>query len=1381
MEPDKAKKHFLLSLIGFCKNQMKKTTRITTLLFVRTLLFGLSFHASFLLIAQNQNVQIESIGRDFGLPNENILCLHQDKKGFIWVGTWSGLYRFDGYEFKNFKRKLEDGSQAIVGFINDIVEDKDGFLWLSTFEGLLCFDPVKESFTSYLHDENDPNSLSNNFIGSSFIDREGNFWLGPRMALEKLDRATGKFTSYKIPISPEEYANYATGSFDLRGIQEIGDYLYLAPTSSGLWRFNKRTTIFEPIPNENNEPPWLIRGICLNTKQELLIADGGIRKLDLERKVLVEIIDGDQLDWNQQVVALLPLKNGNYLAGTNGNGVIEYDANFKKIGQFYLDGDKKDPEENNILKLLEDRNGEIWIGTAGRGLSKYDPNQKKFKVYSVQENKENTIGGNNIRHIIETKDGRIWIATKNHGISIFEPEQEQFSYLRQEAGNPIGLTSNATRKLMEDSKGRMWVGTWGLGLDVIDFKNNKRIHFKQDINDLTSLSGDAITSICESQSGEVWIGTIHGVSVIHIDSLESGVFKNYAFTLNEKEVTTLRVTRVLCDYMGQIWIGTELGGLQLYQPESDSFKRYTNKVSDLNSLKDVSVQSLFEDSKHRLWVGAGALNLFIPEKEHFDRMTDKSDFDNVGFQGITEDENGNLWLFYEKLSKFNPETSSLNEYDEKDGLPDHLFITVMNAPAQKTGLIYAGTRKGMVAFHPDSIHNNPFLPPVYFTSFSKYETIGAQTVTKDIKGISNIDQVDLSYKESTFNVSFAALNYRNSLKNTYAYQMEGLGDNWIEIGTKRELTFSDLSPGKYRLKVKAANNDRMWNETPSILKINIAPPWWKTWWAYLIYGVLLIGILFSIYQFQLSRQLEKAETQQLKEINTLKSRLYTNITHEFRTPLTVIMGMADNISNHEKEKQLIQRNSKNLLRLINQLLDLSKLDSGDQKLNNIQADIISYLQYLSESFHSMAKEKNIQLEFSSDDSEVLMDFDEVKIQHVVYNLLSNAIKFTSNGGEIIFQVKKELQNEYAFLKLKVSDNGVGIPTDKLENIFDRFYQIDNTITRKGEGSGVGLALTKELVELMGGKIKVESQLGQGSSFIILLPITNTAKLSVVASVDQSALVIDAKLNEKENFEALEENQSSGDENPILLLIEDNRDVATYIQEILKIDYQVTWAKNGLLGLEKAFELIPDIIISDVMMPEKDGFELTRELKQDERTSHIPIILLTAKAADEDKLTGLETGADAYLMKPFNKKELLIRLEKLVELRKVLQSRYANASFFESTPELATPAEPTIEDIFIQKLQQVVMDHLDDSTFNVAKLSQSVQLSSSQLYRKLKAIMDETPNKFIQKVRLNHASHLLKTTDLNISEIAYTVGFNDPNYFSRAFSKEFSKSPGRIRK
>lgn len=530
---------------------------------------------------------------------------------------------------------------------------------------------------------------------------------------------------------------------------------------------------------------------------------------------------------------------------------------------------------------------------------------------------------------------------------------------------------------------------------------------------------------------------------------------------------------------------------------------------------------------------------------------------------------------------------------------------------------------------------------------------------------------------------------------------------------------------------------------------------------------------FKLKESRLIQEKKQMETNRLQDLHDFKARFYTNITHEFRTPLTVIMGMTENIKKHDKEKQLIQRNSRNLLRKINQLLDLSKLESGSLPLHQVHQDIIVYLQYLTESFYSNATQKNIRLVFHSEEKQVMMDYDEEKIQQVVYNLLSNALKFTSSGGQIIFHASTLDQDDRPYLKLKVKDSGIGIPPENIDHIFDRFYQVDQAVNGKEGSTGIGLALTKELIELMNGRIEVESTEGKGTEFTAYLPITATAVVTTSTAATKAA-------GERQTPQPIAPGiPSEADDHsetspladlPELLIIEDNRDIITYIKTVVRHKYKIHTAGNGALGIEKALEIIPDIIISDVMMPEKSGYEVCERLKQDERTSHIPIILLTAKATQSDKVDGLKYGADAYLTKPFDKEELIIRLEKLVEMRRLLQQRYAEHA---PASELK---EPSVDDIFLQKLREHLQLHLSEAEFGVTQLAEAVPMSQMQLYRKLKALTGKTPSLFIRSFRLQKGLELLQKEELNISEIAYEVGFTDPSYFSRVFHKEFGKSP-----
>lgn len=531
---------------------------------------------------------------------------------------------------------------------------------------------------------------------------------------------------------------------------------------------------------------------------------------------------------------------------------------------------------------------------------------------------------------------------------------------------------------------------------------------------------------------------------------------------------------------------------------------------------------------------------------------------------------------------------------------------------------------------------------------------------------------------------------------------------------------------------------------------------------------------FALKESQLIQEKKQLEADRLQELNDFKARFYTNITHEFRTPLTVIMGMSENIKDHPQEKKLIQRNSTNLLRLINQLLDLSKLESGSLVLKKVHQDIIVYLQYLTESFYSNATQKNIRLVFYSEEKEVMMDYDEEKILQIIYNLLSNALKFTPQDGKIVFHASKIEEEGLPVLKLKIKDNGQGISPADIPHIFDRFYQVNHADFRQAEGTGIGLALTKELVELMNGRIDVESELGVGTEFLLYLPIK--AQLPATKYTAGKAITgFNNKEPEDSTISSLHtDNESStteavDSELPELLIIEDNEDIIIYIKTVLSGQYVFHTAKNGVAGIEKAFEIIPDIIISDVMMPEKNGYEVCETLKQDERTSHIPIVLLTAKSTQEDKILGLKFGADAYLTKPFDKEELVVRLEKLVNIRQQLQMRYANAAAPSST-------SPSIDDVFLDKLHEQIQSQLSDTEFGVLQLAEAARLSQMQLYRKLKALTGKTPSQFIRAYRLRQALLLLQKGELTISEIAYEVGFADPSYFSRMFQKEFKKNP-----
>ncbi len=654
----------------------------------------------------------------------------------------------------------------------------------------------------------------------------------------------------------------------------------------------------------------------------------------------------------------------------------------------------------------------------------------------------------------------------------------------------------------------------------------------------------------------------------------------------------------------------------------------------------------------------------------------------------------------------------------------------------------------------------------------------------------------LSFAENTLRFSYSAPSFDDESKTEYQYRLEGYDENWSKWTTEPHKDYTKLPAGAYRFLVRAKNIYQHVGSTASF-EFKILPPFYQTWWAYCFYALLFIGAGYALRQFELRRlrrkqaqEMEHLELNKLKELDHLKSRFFADISHEFRTPLTVISGMADLIEQPAKSKELIMRNSEGLLRLVNQMLDLAKLESGQLKLDLAQADVVPYVQYLTESFQSLAAKKNIRLAFTTATDRVMMDFDEKKLESIVSNLLHNAIKFSKENGKI----NLHLRRENGQLLLKVKDNGIGIPPDELPHIFERFYQVKGDVsavshaksvansTDGAVGSGIGLALTKELVELMGGEIRVTSAdpaTGSGGTeFTVSLPIRQNAPLAVTdatAHLTPPVFPAGGDLFSQEVFAP-----SENEDLPLLLLIEDNDDVAFYIQTSLQGRYAVMRAANGAIGIEKALEIIPDIIISDVMMPEKDGFEVCQTLKNDERTCHIPIVLLTAKADVQSRLEGLGVGADAYLSKPFLKEELFIRLEKLVELRRRLQEKYAGRDFVALAAEAPSPAVANPDDAFLKRATRLILDHLDDALYGNEELARAMTMSESSLNRKVKAITDKTLSLFIRSVRLQQGKTLLQTTDLTVSEIAYAVGFTDPFYFSRTFSQEFGAAPSSFR-
>jgi len=809
------------------------------------------------------------------------------------------------------------------------------------------------------------------------------------------------------------------------------------------------------------------------------------------------------------------------------------------------------------------------------------------------------------------------------------------------------------------------------------------------------------------------------------------------------------------------------------------------------------------------------LNLFDVELETFRHYTTRDGLPSNHVSAILIDDKGLVWLATDNgltkiaIDRETHEVKRVRSYDRRDGLHGNDFTFYYGQNATKTvhgELIFSGP-KGFNIFHPDHIKENPHAPSVAISDVRiNYEPVRLGTVDSPLqKHIKFTEHIELPCDRNTLTFEMVALDYRAPGRNRYAYKMEGYDKAWIDNHTKRSAHYTRLPWGDYTFRVRAANSDGIWNEQGASLRITITPPWWRTGWAYVVYTLFFLGSLYALRRYETNRQqhrhqaeLSRVEAERLKELDGLKSQFFANVSHEFRTPLTLILGQVESVlsqirSEGMKQKlRMAARNGKQLRRMINQLLDLAKIDAGNMALRAAPGNIVPLLRQLTGVFESLAVQKNIALQFESQRDELSVYYEREKMESTMYNVLSNALKFTPDGGSIRVQLTVDKdpaslkrQNTDRCLLMTVQDTGIGIPENHLPHIFNRFYQIDASHTREQEGTGIGLALTKELVELHGGKMTLESEEGVGTTVTIRLPL-GSDHLKPEQMVEGAPSRRASAFDDQEPVHSNEQPTTPpspiptgrpGKEREIILIAEDNADMRSYIADHLRDSYTLLLAANGEEGLAQAQEAIPDLIVTDVMMPKVDGHQLTNRLRRDQKTYHIPVIMVTARAGDEERIEGLERGADAYLTKPFSPRELQVRVRKLIEMRNQLRQRFSAATVIK--PSKAEV--PSMDQAFLKQVIVVVEDHLQDPQFGLDRLAEAVNMSTSQLHRKLKAIIDQTPGQLIRGMRLQRAADLIVQQAGTIAQIAYQVGFGSQAHFTKMFRKQFGCTPTKYPK
>ena len=1333
------------------------------------------------LLGQEFDYKIKQFGLEDGLSQVSSNALLRDNSGFIWIATQDGLNKFDGKMFKHFKYNASDSLSISGNLTNRLLEDKTGKIWVGTIgNGLNYYDKKSERF----HRVSLESSKNENEIISGLEKHHnGTIWVASRVSgLHKL--------------TPIENGSFSQSNFfPKRALSAImlgkNDYLWTGDLNGTVTKLNSNAT------NPNNPIITLtLEGQILSfyeTDNELLIgSDYGMFIYNFQtKKVKLFELEKDDKFPTKFVSCFLKAKDGKVWIGT-GSGLYLFDPVSKKvIRRIEYKGNSNEGLSNNTVQaLLRISDTKILVGTANY-LNVLDFGKLHFKNISKDKRGRHLLNDNVIFSIFKD-DNDLWIGTSDGGLNLIRNGTPY--YFNENQNDPLSITGAVVRAIVKDSENqRLWLATTR-GLNMIDLKtfdpnNPKFTVFHHDPNDPNTINGDFLKDIALDKDNNVWGGT-YGQGIFKLimskrHTIEITRFKNESYNSNSLKNDFVQCIEV--DKNNTIWIGTQGGLTALKSTENKT--EFTNYFKSTNSKRPLSHNSVYDiliDKQNRIWLGTRhGLNLFLGNNE-FESWTEQKQFPNAVVYSVQNDETDNLWLgTNEGIIKFDPSEESFTQYNVEDGIQSKEF-DIHARYRDSDGTIYLGGIAGVTYFHPNNLKNIDTPKTLYFSQLRvKDEIITPKDNDQSflIHTLSETKNLKFKHNEFPFYLQFSSIDYRLQKNVSYAYKLLPSDVNWNPLKDP-EIQFLNLAPGDYTLLVNGFSRGKEWNQPPLEIKISIAPPWWTTWWAYISY-VLILGILsYSFYQFQLDKKMALAESTRLRDINQLRNSLYTNITHEFRTPLTVILGMADTLKTNLNENELgeaensiamIKRNGGNLLQLINELLDLAKLESGTMELQLVQLDIVPFVKYLSESFHSLTEEKHINLTVYSEIDTLEMDVDTNKITSIITNLLSNAIKFTSESGEIVVHLNRISKNNSPYFMIKVKDDGFGLSETDLPNIFDRFYQVDASTSRLEEGTGIGLSLVKEFVELMGGTISVKSTLGNGSTFHIQLPITNTAiAISDTDSNIEKTFTHHFDAQNKFNRQHLQDPDSKL---PLALLIEDNKDVAYYLKTCLKEKYQTIHAINGAIGIKMAYNRIPDIIISDVMMPEKNGYEVCSILKTDERTDHIPIILLTAKATVKDRITGLSHGADAYLAKPFIKEELFTRLDQLVLLRKKLLQKFHKDNYNELLVEKGTTPEAK----FLQKITKIITNEMNNSNFGTAQLAFKLNLSESQVYRKLKAITDVSTAVHIRSIRLQKAKELLQTTQRTISEVGYDVGFNNPSWFSRAFKDEFGFPPSDLTK
>ena len=1365
--------------------------------------------------------------KNFISTSNRVETIKQDSLGNIWIITFDAkAFRLNRFT-EEFDCVLESNDDFLVANISDIIPCSNGDVWLLS-NNLGLFRVVTNAINnnikvSHFHEKSEI-SIPGNTIVSFVIDKNNNTWINTNkgIACLKYNSILNEFSEVKFQQNIERII----GQYQITVIHDADSSLYLGTNKGMLLEYNSTNKSINEINFGNSRP---ITQMSQNIMGELLIGTSGNGVFNFNTKtycvtkqysdpiiknVLKTFIDSNGRLWVEsteagiskinsetgdfkhyrQQLAVSPDIRSNAQCGLKedenktiwltlkGGGFGYYKPETDNIEYFYNQpGSVQSKISNFVNCFYKDPSGILWMSTYFKGIEKVTFVQKKFKFIQPATQYNLSIA-NEIRAIFEDSKGVLWVATKNQELFLLDKDFQLIKKIDELNGQKIGRVYS----IQEDSEQNIYLGTKGNGLfklsynELLDFDVTHYLHNKN-IN--TTISDNNIYSILIDHENRIWIGTYGG----GLNLLIEDTFRHYknGFSTYPAE-KGLKVRHITEDSKGNIWAGTTDGILffnnQKLKNKAPNFSFYSSENGKVKGLLSNDILWILSDLNENIWLsslGGGLAKLTTKNDTlEFTSLTKADGLSSDVIFTITSDIAGNLWMSTENgISFYNPFKQIFKNYSRYDGIVNSTFSEAAIAK-RLDGSIVFGSNNGLYSFLPLAFNNEKKKIDIEFTTFQlfgKEITPGNASVLK--KSIIETNFISLKYNQNIFGISWAGLDFKMQEKFLFDYQLEGFENDWHYSYDHNQVNYTKLPPGNYIFKVRFNDPELQILNKPKEIHIKILPPLWKTKWAYVLY------LIFTICIIEISRRIItsmiKLRNKVIieKELTNIKLNFFTNISHELRTPLTLILGPAKELLNSEKLSDkgkahisLIEQNAQRLLRQVNHLLDFRKIQSNKMELVLKEIELVPFVHSVCHNFDKLALEKNIRFSIQNPNDQIVILMDEEKMDSILFNLLSNAFKFTPENGKVEVQINVSLNDQK--VSIDIIDSGIGIPSNKVDSLFKIFNSNLNKTNENYTGSGIGLALSKELVQLHNGTLSYRPAAGGGATFSIQLNC-NIKKAQGPYDTENKLLFI---VPENTVVKSKHKELILSGKKPQILVVEDNHELRNFIRLQLEDDYRVLEANNGKNGLTKALEFQPDIILSDIMMPEMDGIEMLDRIKNNFDTSHIPLVLLSAKSSVESKIEGLKYGADAYLTKPFNSKQLKAQLENLLNQRVLLRKSFINKT---NEPTNIQDFSITEKDaLLLKKVQEIIEDNLANSNFKIQNIYQEVGMGRSKFSDKMKGLTGLSPIEFIKEYRLEKAKNLLQTGNYNVTEVSYMSGFSDAGYFSKCYKERFGVNPSQ---